>query len=231
MYIPKLFKMADAAEINDFIQQNSFVTLISVNADGSPVATHIPIEIVFLNNNLFENSITQIVDSNDFQPFIAPKTNFVLRGHVSRANPHVQLLAENPQALIIFQGAHSYVSSSWYTDPNVSTWNYSAVHVYGTVRALSENELLENVTKLTERYESGVENPYFVGKMPAEMVRRELRGIVGFELTPTDIQAKAKLSQNRKPADYQRVIENLEKSADPQAREVAAQMQKNLSKI
>ena len=96
---------------------------------------------------------------------------------------------------------------------------------------MSENELLETVTKLTERYESGVENPYFVEKMPAEMVRRELRGIVGFELTPTDVQAKAKLSQNRKPADYQRVIENLEKSTDPQAREVAAQMQQNLKKF
>ena len=41
-----------------------------------------------------------------------------------------------------------------------------------------------------------------------------------------DVQAKAKLSQNRKDADYKHIVEQLEKTNDPQAHGVAAEMRK-----
>ena len=110
MYIPKLFKMDDHAEIFDFIRQNSFGILINADNDV-PVATHIPIELEFTDEN---------------EP--------ILRGHVSKVNPHALLFEKNPQALVIFTGAHTYISSSWYVQENVSTWNYTAVHVYGHFR-------------------------------------------------------------------------------------------------
>jgi transcriptional regulator len=201
MYIPKIFKVEDNQEILDFIQKHSFATLISVNSDGLPIATHIPIELEMLDDN-------------------TP----VLRGHVSRANPHAQLFTEGTSALAIFAGAHSYISSSWYEKENVSTWNYSAVHVYGTIRQLTEEELRESVEKLTSKYEAGVEKPLLVTQMSTDYVKRELRGILGFSMTLDDVQAKAKLSQNRKDADYQHIITQLEKTTDQQAQQIATEM-------
>lgn len=201
MYIPKLNRIENQDEIFDFIKNNGFATLISVDTEGVPFATHIPITLEWASEN-------------------AP----ILRGHVSKANPHAKLLVENPQALAIFQGAHAYISSSWYTQENVSTWNYSAVHVYGKVRILTDAELLDSVTYLTAKYEAGVENPLYVGKMSPDSVKKEIRGIVGFEMILDRVEAKAKLSQNRKDVDYQRIIESLEKTNDGQAHEVARVM-------
>ena len=201
MFIPKMFKVEDAANILDFIQKNGFATLISVDTNGLPVATHIPIALEMLADN-------------------TP----VLRGHVSRVNPQAQLFGDNRTALAIFTGAHTYISSSWYEQENVSTWNYSAVHVYGQIRVLTADELRSDVEKLTTKYEKGVEKPFLVPQMSPEMVNAQLKGIVGFELTMADVQAKAKLSQNRKDADYQHIIKKLEETNDAQAHQVAAEM-------
>ena len=200
MYIPKLFKMDNHAEIFNFIRQNSFGILIIAD-NNVPVATHIPIELELTAEN---------------EP--------ILRGHVSKANPQALLFEKNSQALVIFTGAHTYISSSWYAQENVSTWNYTAVHVYGQIRTLSEDELLESVEKLTKKYESGVEKPLYVSNMSSEMVRKQVKGITGFELKIQDIQAKAKLSQNRTDADYKNVVEKLEETPDFQAKEVARLM-------
>lgn len=201
MFIPKMFKVEEAADILDFIQKNGFATLVSVNADGLPIATHIPIALEML----------------------ADETP-VLRGHISRANPQAQLFGDNQTALAIFTGAHTYISSSWYEQENVSTWNYSAVHVYGKIRVLTVDELRRDVEKLTAKYEKGVEKPFLVPQMSPDMVNAQLKGIVGFELTMTDVQAKVKLSQNRKDTDYQRIIQKLEATDDQQAHQVAAEM-------
>lgn len=196
-----MFKVEEAADILDFIQKNGFATLVSVNADGLPIATHIPIALEML----------------------ADETP-VLRGHISRANPQAQLFGDNQTALAIFTGAHTYISSSWYEQENVSTWNYSAVHVYGKIRVLTVDELRRDVEKLTAKYEKGVEKPFLVPQMSPDMVNAQLKGIVGFELTMTDVQAKVKLSQNRKDTDYQRIIQKLEATDDQQAHQVAAEM-------
>ena len=201
MYIPAINRIENQAEIFDFIKNNGFATLVSVNTEGVAVATHIPIMLEFNAQN---------------EP--------ILRGHVSRANPHAALFSENKQTLAIFQGAHAYISSSWYTHENVSTWNYSAVHVYGKIRILTADELRASVTHLTAKYESTVEQPKLVENMSPDFVNREIRGIVGFEMTLDKIEAKAKLSQNRKDVDYQQVVAALEKTSDGQAHELARQM-------
>ena len=203
MYVPKLNRIENQDEIYDFIKNNGFATLVSVNTEGLPLATHIPITLEFL-----------------------PKGEPILRGHVSRANPHAALLVENPQALAIFQGAHAYISSSWYTHESVSTWNYSAVHVYGKVRILTDEELWTSIAHLTAKYESHVEHPKLVENMSPDMIKKEMRGILGFEISLDEVHAKAKLSQNRKDVDYQRVVDALEKTDDGQAHEVARQMKK-----
>ncbi|MBL7814897.1 MAG: FMN-binding negative transcriptional regulator [Saprospiraceae bacterium] len=193
--------MDNHEEIMDFIKNNGFAILISVNTEGVPWATHIPIAL----------------EKNT-------EDAYVLRGHVSKANPHAQLLLEGSQVLVIFQGAHAYISSSWYTHDNVSTWNYSAVHIYGKVRVLSDEALWSSVESLTAKYESHVESPKMMTSISPDFLRKEIRGIHGFEVSIDDIHAKAKLSQNRKDVDYGRIIEELEKTEDGQAHEVARQM-------
>ena len=135
MYIPKINEENDHERILDFIRQNGFGILINANG-GMPMATHIPMELSFDENK-------------------AP----ILRGHVARPNVQWRLWGRPTTVLAIFSGAHSYVSSSWYEKSNVSTWNYLAVHVYGTIRIVSEAELYESVQSLTEKYEKHQENP------------------------------------------------------------------------
>ncbi len=38
----------------------------------------------------------------------------VLRCHLSRGNPQWQALAENPEALVVFQGVDRYITPGWY---------------------------------------------------------------------------------------------------------------------
>lgn len=201
MFIPKIYQVEDHAEIMDFIRKNSFATLVSVDKDGLPVATHIPIEI----------------------DFSAPD-NPTLRGHVSKANPQALLFGDGATALAIFTGAHTYISSSWYGHENVSTWNYSAVHIYGKIRQLNPDELWNNVSKLTARYEALMARPKLMSDMSDDYLKREIRGIVGFEMSIEDVQAKAKLSQNRNQEDFNNIIQELDKSDDSNAHQVAAAM-------
>ena len=200
MYIPKPFQMPNA-EIHDFIKSNPFGILITASDNGL-FATHIPFHI------------KQVDDS------------WVLFGHLAAANPHAKAFhAENH--LAIFTGAHAYVSSSWYTNVNVSTWNYEAIHVSGKIKILSENELLTILNELTNTYEKGQDSPLTIDKIPEKMISAYIKEIVGFSFHPTKVEAKAKLSQNRNIHDHSSIVSNLEKQKNPLATEVAKRMKKN----
>ena len=203
MFIPKINTWNDDADIKAFIKENSFGILVMTDSENLPVATHIPI--------LLEQTQSGTT---------------VLQGHVSKANIASQLIGTASTALVIFQGAHAYVSSSWYEKENVSTWNYTAVHIYGKIRQLTQEELLKNVTHLTEKYENGMKQPRQVDSMSEEMVRKELRGIVGFEMTIDKVQAKRKLSQNRNNPDYINIVNELEHAPYAAAQLTGADMKK-----
>ncbi|WP_251026833.1 hypothetical protein [Bacillus sp. ISL-46] len=51
-----------------------------------------------------------------------------------------------------------------------------------------------------------------------------MRGIVGFEIEITAIQAAAKMSQNRSDADYKSIVAELEKSNEQGEIQVAQRM-------
>ncbi len=59
------------------------------------------------------------------------------------------------EVLAIFQGPHSYISPSWYETNNaVPTWNYVAVHVYGELEIVEdEQELIDSLQELVHKYE------------------------------------------------------------------------------
>ena len=197
MFTPKLYQKNDPAFIQDFIRKNGFGILIS-QAEGKIWATHIPIMLS------------------------ADGTK--LSGHISKANKQWKDFGSGSEVLAIFSGPHTYVSSSWYDHQNVPTWNYQAVHVYGTVRIIEGDELYESLAHLVDKYEQASENPVSMETMTAEYVRREMKGVVGFEVAITKIESISKLSQNRDDKNHERIVKALEKRGDVGSKEIAELM-------
>ncbi len=135
MYIPQDYKNENLKEVKEFIINNSFGILIN-HINGKPWATHIPLELD--------------KDSNG---------NDILVGHIAKANPQWKYFTESTEVLCIFNGPHSYVSSSWYAEEEVPTWNYIAVHVYGLLKIQNEKALMSSLHKLVDKYEQKSENP------------------------------------------------------------------------
>lgn len=202
MYIPKIFEKHNHQAVVDFLHKHSFGLLISEH-EGKPWATHLPFEYR-------EN----------------PDGTAVLRGHIAKNNPQWKSFNGNQEVLAIFQGAHSYVSASWYSVEEVSTWNYTAIHIYGKLRIMAQEELMPMLEDLMAKYERYVEKPINMAALSKKTLN-QVYGIVGFEITITEIQPKYKLSQNRSKEDYQNIINKLENSDIPGAKGVADAMREN----
>jgi transcriptional regulator len=151
----------------------------------------------------------------------------VLIGHLARANKQWRHAASGAEGLAVFTGPDAYVSPSWYASKAehgkvVPTWNYVAIHVHGTLRAIEDAaELHALVSTLTNRHEGQRAMPWAVDDAPTEFVRSQLKGIVGVVLLISRIEGKWKMSQNRNEADRAGVIRALNESENPVARDVA----------
>jgi transcriptional regulator len=201
MYVPAPFSEENAATLAAFIRRYSFATIVS--HDGSaPFATHMPV----------------LLDGTR-----GPHGTLV--SHMARANPQWRQFEDGREVLVIFTGPHAYVSPAWYAvQPAVPTWNYSAVHVYGRPRLVSDAErLAEMLRELIEFFEAPRADRWD-GELPPEFRDRLVGGIVGLEIEITRIEGKFKLSQNRSAEDRARVAEKLAASADQTERETAALM-------
>lgn len=203
MYVPKHFEVTDTEWCHALMRAQSFALMITADDTGAPFATHLPI----------------LVDERR-----GPLGT--LRGHVARANPHWRHLAAGRPTLVVFSGAHAYVSPSWYaTHPAVPTWNYVAVHASGTGALVEDAEQVRALlADLVHVYESPGPEAWSFEALPADYVAGMQRGIVAFEIPIARLEGKAKLSQNRDAVDRGRTREALAASADPVARTVAALM-------
>jgi transcriptional regulator len=201
MYIPRRYEEKDRAAILAHIRANSFAILVSV-LEGKPIGTHIPLLVAEEGDTLF------------------------LFGHISRGNEQKHTLVEGTTVLAIFPGPHAYVSPRWYTEMNVPTWNYLSVHAYGVVELMEGAALAAAVTAMVDYYEHGMPRPVNVSEIPEKTFHDELRGIVGFRLRVTELQAVAKLSQNRDDESYHTIVRELDGSTDPVAREVGEEMKR-----
>lgn len=196
MYIPKKFKVTNVNEIRDFIQENSFGTIVTTE-QGKPIATHLPL---LLN------------EKGD---------NYYITGHMAYANHQWKTFEdENKNVLVMFQGPHAYISSSWYEHENVPTWNYQAVHVYGTASIMNEQELEEDLIGLLQKYELHRTNAILWGNLSSQ-TKKQIKGIVGFKIKIQEVQAAYKLSQNRNEEDYHNIIEKLSAEEDINSKALA----------
>ncbi len=203
MYIPKYFKVENVDEILDFVQKNSFGTIVTTE-QGKPIATHLPLG------------------------FNKKGDDYYITGHVSFGNPQWRTFETCQDVLVMFQGPHAYISSSWYGHEDVPTWNYQAVHIYGQASILERDELIEELTIMMGKYEKHRENPILWDNLSPQLLERQLKAIVGFKIKVEDIQAAYKLSQNRNDTDYMNIIDQLQNEGDPHAEQLAAVMKKRL---
>ncbi len=201
MYIPDIYKNENKAEITDFINENGFAVLVN-QTNQKLWGTHIPL----------------ILEKND-------SGKEVLVGHISKENPQSKSFDNDNEVLVIFSGAHSYISSSWYDHENVPTWNYLAVHIYGKVRILNYEKSIEHLKKLVDKYESNSSNPVRIEDL-SKKTMLQAKGIVAFEIEIDEIQAVKKMSQNRDDKNYKNIISELEKTSNFQEIEVSKVMGK-----
>lgn len=172
------------------------------------------------SRGLVANPIPFIVDAG-----AAPKG--VLRGHLARANEQWREVDASVEALVIFQGAHSYISPSWYatkreTGKVVPTWNYAIVQAHGPLKAIEDAAWLEaQIIALTRLNEGGRDRPWAVSDAPDGYIRAVMKGIVGIEIPISRVEGKWKLSQNRSRADRDGVIAGLRAQPDEASRAMA----------
>jgi transcriptional regulator len=191
MYVPAHFSEDRIDVLHDLVRASDLGTLVSMTSEGL-IASHAPLMLE-----------------------LDPAPYGTLIGHLAKANPHGRLADPGVQTLVIFQGPEGYISPSYYAAKRehgkvVPTWNYAAVHAYGTLEMFDDPaELLEVVTRLTNRHETLRAQPWAVSDAPADFVRGMLRGIVGLRLPIVRLEGKVKMSQNRPAADQAGVVNGL----------------------
>jgi transcriptional regulator len=206
MYIPEPFREDRLEALHAFIRRHSFGILVSSPA-GALEANHLPL--------LLETERGPLG---------------TLVGHMARANGQWRSLESDGEALVVFPGPHAYVSPSWYeTHPSVPTWNYAAVHAYGTPHLVQEPAALRSILRaMVQTYEASLPEPWPMD-LPDEFTERMLNAIIGFEINITRLEGKRKLSQNRPEADRRGAVAGLARLGDPQSAAIAALMQQALS--
>ncbi|EWH20687.1 FMN-binding negative transcriptional regulator [Bacillus haynesii] len=201
MFIPAHFKLSET-EACDVIKENGFATLFSMH-DGMPYATHLPLMMG--------------VDKN------------CLYGHFALANPQWKDIVNQP-VLAVFQGPHCYISPSWYeTNQAVPTWNYVAVHVYGEVELLDEEETAKSMSDLVLKYESP-DSLYKLEEVDSKLLAGMNKGVKGFKIKINKIEGKAKLSQNHSILRQEMVVKQLKQIPHTNEQTISSLMQENINK-
>ncbi|TWR31219.1 FMN-binding negative transcriptional regulator [Mucilaginibacter pallidiroseus] len=198
MYTPKHFQITGIQDSISFMQKYSFATIVTVK-DGLPTATHLPFIVEEHNGGV------------------------ILTSHFAKANQQSEDVL-HCVPLVIFTEPHAYISTKNYEkELNVPTWNYLAVHAYGTASLIdAEEKVMDVLEKMIGFYEPDYLNQW--NNLPQDYQAKMINGIVAFEIKVTDLQGKKKLSQNRTAVEQQNIIDALSKSTDFNEQQIAAYM-------
>ncbi|SOD17400.1 FMN-binding negative transcriptional regulator [Pedobacter xixiisoli] len=203
MYKVGSFLEKDIDKLIAFIEAHPFAVLIGAN-QNVPSATQVPL---------------QVKKDGDVVKLI---------GHVMRKTDHHEAFETNENILVLFHGAHAYVSASVYENPeSASTWNYSSVQAKGKIKLLDNDETRKVIEDLTNQYE-GHHSPAAFHRMSDDYINKHLKAIAGFEITVTDLEGVFKLSQNHPQVNKEAIVKELSQSEDVQAQEVSRQMKDGL---
>jgi transcriptional regulator len=202
MYTPPMFKPDRAASLV-FAQARGF-GLVCAWDGARPIASPLPFYLTFADDG-------------------TPRAAF----HVARHNPLAKLAGGTASWLLAVNGADAYVSPDWYVSPDqVPTWLYQVVHLTGTVRALSDDELAEQIDTLSAKFESRLlpKKPWTSSKMTAGRLDAMKKAIVGLVMTVEEIEGSFKLNQHKSDVDHAGVANALASQDGAGAQAIGEQM-------
>jgi transcriptional regulator len=202
MYIPKHNQLEDRAALLAYMRAYSFAAL-ATSGPGGLTATHLPF--------IIEEEGGRIT----------------LLAHMAKANPQWRDFAAGAEAMVIFMQPHAYVSPRLYDSrQNVPTWNYVAVHAYGLPLLIEERAAkMELQQKLIRAHDAGYLAQ--MAELPASYIDAKLGAIVSFSIATTRIDARYKLSQDKNPAERERIARAREADGDSGAAEIARMMRED----
>lgn len=203
MYQPAEFREHRLSALHEHIARHGFGILVSHGSDGF-AATHTPFLLT--------------PDAGELG---------LLTSHLAKRNAQTRAVDDGAEVLVVFPGPQAYVSAQWYTaEPDVPTWNYTAVHVHGRFRRLTGAEATLDVLRRTVRtFEGGGADAWQLDQLDPELVTGLARGVVAFEVDITDIQGGVKLSQDKLPEDVAAVVGGLRSRGSNGAAAVATTME------
>jgi transcriptional regulator len=187
VYIPPVQKVEDRKFLHDFMDEFSFVDLVTANPTIR--ITHIPV----------------LLDGTA-GPYGA------IIGHISRNNPQQQTFDGKSQAVIVFHGPESYISPTWYAKSEaVPTWNFAVVHASGKLKPITDKTALHDLlAKLIHKYEGRYpQSTYDFSKLPDGYVYPMIEHIIGFEMQIDELEGKCKVGQERSEADKEGILKHL----------------------
>ena len=178
--------------MHEMIRQYPLASLVTISSNGLN-ANHIPMHLI-TSQGTYGN----------------------LQGHVARTNPLLGKIGQVVESLAIFNGPNAYITPSWYETKKedskvVATWNYAAVHAYGTLKIIDDPEWLRTqLVAITDQNEAQFLEPWSVTDAPLEFTEKLLASIVGIEMKITKILCKWKVSQNQPLQNRESVIQGLD---------------------
>lgn len=203
MYNLPYFKEKDPGIVLGFMRQHPFIFLTGCDEENKPVATQVPV----------------FIDEKEGKYF--------LTGHIMKNTEHHKAFEKNNNVLAVFTGPHTYVSATWYDNPNqASTWNYISVHARGIIRFSDEKALAEILKRLTLYYENNnKQSSTIFDNLPDDYRSRLMKAIISFEIEILSIENVFKLSQNHNEKTFLNIIEKLEQQ-DSNGKFIAGEMKK-----
>ena len=202
MYVPHFNALSDDAAIRSMVTDIGSAQLITVGADGYPLATLLP--VIWRGDTVI--------------------------AHLARANQHWKSIGTDEPVLLVVTGPQAYISPTWYASKAehgkvVPTWNYSVVQISGRATVHDDPEWVRGaVDELVERHEGHRPDPWRSTDAPEKYLHGQLRAIVGVEVAVERVEAKAKFSQNRSDEDRAGVVQGLLREGSAEAAAVADQM-------
>jgi transcriptional regulator len=211
MYVPKQHEETDLSVLHKLLKAHPLGAW-ATQCNGEIVANHIPF-------------------------FLEPSRGKygTLVGHIARANPVWKTFTTSSNSLVIFQGAETYITPSWYPSKHeagkaVPTWNYAVVHAHGLPRIIENREwLLAHLTQLTGEHEAEQALPWKVSDAPIEFIDTLMQAIVGVEIPIERLVGKWKVSQNRPETDKLGIVAGLMSRNEIQDKEMALMVNQHVS--
>ncbi|MER5779558.1 FMN-binding negative transcriptional regulator [Streptomyces sp. NPDC002039] len=210
MFVPAFYRQPETSWMVDLIRNNPLALMVANSAgQDAPFATHLPV----------------IPDPDADGPWAPDLSGAILLGHMNRANPHWRAMETGDSALLAFTGPHAYVSPTVYErSPAAPTWNFTSVHVRGSIVKIEDTEETLHVVKSTVR---AFEKDFGADWDMEESLgyfRQILPGVGAFRLTVSGADGMFKLSQEQEPEVRDRVRRDFGRRDCGRHRETAALM-------